>query len=285
MAAIAERDRAVRRVIAFEGAVNFAVVIAKLSVGLATGSLAIIGDAIHSVTDVTNNIIAWLVMRLAASPADREHPYGHHKFETLAVFALAALLVVLAFELVIRALTREQTNIVDSTIGLVVMLAVLVVNIGLTLWQRHWAKKLNSAILSADASHTLSDVATTVMVIIGWQLSLRGLEWLDQLCALAVALLVFYLAYDLFRKALPILSDEFALDPEQVTQMVKAVHGVEEVLRVRSRWIGTHKSVDLVIGVEATLSTAASHAIATEVENNMEAVFDVSDVSVHVEPV
>jgi len=278
------RDKAIRRVIAIEGTVNLAVVIAKFCVGLGTGSLAIIGDAIHSVTDVTNNIIAWLVMRLAASPADREHPYGHHKFETLAVFALAGLLLVLAFELAFRAITREQVHIVDSAIGLIVMLVVLVINIALTLWQRHWAQRLNSPILSADASHTLSDVATTVVVIVGWQLSLRGMAWLDQLCALAVAGLVFYLAYDLFKKALPILSDEFAIDPERVSQTVRTVEGVDDVLRVRSRWIGAHKSVDLVIGVEASLSTAASHTIATEVENHMERMFDVHDVSVHVEP-
>jgi len=284
MAEPGNRDTTVRRIIAFEGAVNVAVVIAKFSVGVVTGSLAIIADAIHSITDVTNNIIAWWVMRMASSPPDREHPYGHHKFETLAVFALAGLLLVLAFELAIRALTREQAHIVDSTAGLIVMLVVLCINIALTVWQNYWAKKLNSPILAADASHTLSDVATTVVVIAGWQLSLRGLIWLDQLCALAVAVLVSYLAYDLFKKALPILSDGFAIDPEQVTRVVAGVAGVQDVLRVRSRWIGVHKSVDLVIGVEASLPTQDSHAIATEVERSLEQAFDVVDVSVHVEP-
>ena len=93
-----QKDKNVQRVILIEGSINFAVLIAKLAVGLSTGSLAIIGDAIHSLTDVVNNVVTWLVVKVSSSPADREHPYGHRKFETLAVFFLAALLVVLALE-------------------------------------------------------------------------------------------------------------------------------------------------------------------------------------------
>jgi len=94
-----QRDKQIQRVILIEGSANLIVLIAKLFVGLSTGSLAILADAIHSLTDVANNIVAWIVVRLSSLPADRKHPYGHRKFETLAVFGLAALLTVLAFEL------------------------------------------------------------------------------------------------------------------------------------------------------------------------------------------
>ena len=93
---INSRDSKVQRILLIEGSVNLLVFVAKLIVGLTTGSLAILGDAIHSMTDVINNVIAWSVVRLSHAPADREHPYGHRKFETLAVFFLASLLVVLA---------------------------------------------------------------------------------------------------------------------------------------------------------------------------------------------
>ncbi len=94
-----QRDKSVQKVILIEGAVNVVVLLAKLFVGLSTGSLAVVGDAIHSLTDVANNIVAWVVTRISSSPPDREHPYGHRKFETLAVFFLASLLVVLSFGL------------------------------------------------------------------------------------------------------------------------------------------------------------------------------------------
>ena len=83
-----KKDIQVQRIILIEGAVNIIVLIAKLIVGLTTGSLAILGDAIHSSTDVINNIFAWLVIRVSSSPPDLEHPYGHRKFEILAVFFL-----------------------------------------------------------------------------------------------------------------------------------------------------------------------------------------------------
>ena len=280
-----QRDKSVQRVILIEGSVNFVVLLAKLGVGLSTGSLAIVGDAIHSLTDVVNNIVAWIVTRISSSPPDREHPYGHRKFETIAVFFLASLLVVLSFELAMHAISRDDSKIENSTLGLGVMLIVLILNIGLASWQRRWARRLDSDILLADASHTFADVLTTVVVIVGWQLSAMGYLWLDRICALGVSLLVFYLAFSLFKRAFPILVDHYALDPELLSDSINEVQGVLKVSRVRSRWIGTEKSIDLVISVDAEISTENSHSIATNVESLIEEKFGVSDVSIHVEPI
>ena len=279
-----KRDKDVQRVILIEGSANFAVLLAKLWVGITTGSLAILGDAIHSLTDIVNNIVAWSVVRLSSLPPDREHPYGHRKFETLAVFFLASLLTVLAFELALHAIQKEDTEVVTSSWELGIMLGVLAINISLAIWQRMWAQRLQSDILMADTSHTFADVLTTIVVILGWQLSAMGYLWLDRACALAVAVLIFYLAYNLFKKAKPILVDEFALDPELLTNTIRNVEGVQQVNRVRSRWIGSDKAIDIVISVDAKLSTDESHKIATEIESLIEDRFGVSDISIHVEP-
>ena len=103
----ADRNAQVLRLIVFEGLINVLILAAKTAVGLATGSMAILADAAHSLTDAANNVIAWIVIRASGRPADREHPYGHQKFEMLAVFVLATLLAVVAVEIVIRAVTRE----------------------------------------------------------------------------------------------------------------------------------------------------------------------------------
>ncbi|MDH5389344.1 MAG: cation diffusion facilitator family transporter [Gammaproteobacteria bacterium] len=279
-----QRDKKVQRIILIEGTANFVVLIAKLLVGISTGSLAILGDAIHSLTDIVNNIVAWFVLRLSSLPPDREHPYGHRKFETLAVFFLASLLVVLAFELAWHAINKDDSEIVSSSWELVIMLAVLAVNISLASWERMWARRLQSDILLADASHTFADVLTTIVVIIGWQLSAMGYLWLDRVCAIAVAGLIFYLAYSLFKKAKPILVDELALDPELLSNTIRSIEGVKQVKRVRSRWKGSDKAIDIIIAVDAKLSTDESHKIATEIESLIEDKFAVLDVSVHVEP-
>lgn len=279
-----EKDRKVRRIILIEGAANLLVLLAKLLVGLSTGSLAVIADAVHSLTDVFNNVVAWFVMRISSAPADLGHPYGHRKFETLAVFGLASLLVVLAFELALQAIRREDAEVISGGWELGVMFGVLVVNIGLSTWQRGWAKKLNSDILYADASHTFADVLTTVVVIIGWQLSAMGYVWLDRLCALGVAGLVFYLAYGLFKRVIPILVDESAIDPEKLIEVVGDVKGVREVTQVRSRWIGSDSAVDMIILVDPYLTTVESHVIADQIELALEEQFDVKDVTIHIEP-
>lgn len=281
---IVNRHAKVQRVILIEGAANLSVLIAKTVVGFSTGSLAILGDALHSLTDLANNVVAWVVIRLSNAPADREHPYGHRKFETLAVFFLASLLVVLAFELGLNAIRKDDTEIASGPLELGIMVGVLVINISIAWWQRRWAKRLKSDILLADASHTFSDVLVTLTVIAGWQLSAIGYLWLDRLCALGVSALILYLAYSLFKRAIPTLVDQYAIDPDVLIAAVREVKGVQEVLRVRSRWVGSSPAVDMVISVDPELTTTDSHDISDEVENLIEKHFHITDVSIHVEP-
>jgi cation diffusion facilitator family transporter len=280
----ANKDRKVQQIIIIEGLYNVLVLIIKLIVGLATHSLAIIGDAIHSLTDVLNNVVIWLVMRVAGKPADKDHPYGHRKFETMAVFALASLLVVLAVELILHAFRSEPEPIVSEPWGLGLMVLVLLLNLMISWWERHWGQKLGSDILLADAQHTLVDAITTILVIVSWQLSALGYVWLDQLCAVGVAGLVLYFAYGLFHKVVPILVDGFAIDPDVLKKAVAQVAGVKQVRQVRSRWIGDSKAVDLVIAVENHLSITESHDIAHLVEDMLVERFKVADASIHVEP-
>jgi len=279
-----QRDRQVRRIILIEGSANLLVLVFKTFVGLSTGSMAILADAIHSLTDLSNNFVAWVVMHFSSLPADREHPYGHRKFETLAVFILASILVVLAFELALNAIRKEETEVVSSGIELILMLAVLVINILVTSWQHMWAKRLDSDILHADATHTFADVLITSVVIVGWQLSAMGYAWIDRLCALGVSALVVYLAYKLFRHAVPVLLDEYAVDPQELNNLIKSVNGVKNVYRIRSRWIGKTSAIDLTISVDPALTIEESHNIADEIEMLIQNRFNTTDISIHIEP-
>ena len=86
----------VRKVLLIEGSVNALITVCKMTVGIMTGSAAVVADAVHSLTDLANNLFAWLAIKISESPADSSHPYGHQKFEQLAVFALASLLTIVA---------------------------------------------------------------------------------------------------------------------------------------------------------------------------------------------
>jgi cation diffusion facilitator family transporter len=280
----AERDRQVRRVLVIEGAANAALLVAKLVVGFSTGSLAVLGDALHSLTDLANNAVAWIVMRLSAAPPDRDHPYGHRKFETLAVFGLASLMTVLGIELGLSAIRREAAPLASGDWALATMLVVLAINIALAAWEGAWARKLRSDILAADARHTLSDVLTTIAVIVGWQIAARGYPWLDSAFALGVAALVLYLAYGLFARAIPVLVDQAAIEPEAVAHIVLEIPGVRGVEGIRSRRTGSGVAIDMVVRVRAHLPTRDAHEIADRVESTVQQRFQAHDVTVHIEP-
>ena len=279
-----ERDRQVRRVIIIEGLANVAVLVLKLAVGISTGSLAVLGDALHSLSDVANNAVAWFVVRISGQPPDRDHPYGHRKFETLAVFVLATLLTVLGIERALGALRREAQPTAGDPWTLPLMLGVLVINVGLASWEGAWARRLRSDILGADARHTFADVLTTIVVIVGWQLSARGYPWLDTVCALAVAALVLMLAFGLFRRAVPVLVDSIAVEPEAVADIARDVAGVRRVKTVRSRSTGSSTAIDMVVTVDSGITTAEAHAITDAIEEALRVHLSVEDATIHVEP-
>lgn len=281
-----ERDRsaAVRRVLVVEGSFNLVALILKLIAGLLTGSITLISDALHSFTDVANNVVAFLVMRAAAEPPDREHPYGHRKFETLAVFVLAVLLTFIGFEIVMHAVREVEHTVVDHPAALPLILTVLVLNTLVAIWQERCARRLDSEILRADARHTASDILTTIVAFAGWKLAAAGHAWADSLLAVLIALFVFFLAFGLFRRVVPVLVDRMAFDPDDLRQAVERVDGVEEVRGVRSRWMGSIASVDVVVGVEESLPLADAHEIADRIEDALKNDFSAQDVTVHLEP-
>ena len=279
-----DRERQVRRVIVIEGLANVAVLSLKLVVGLSTGSLAVLGDALHSLSDVANNAVAWIVVRISAQPPDRHHPYGHRKFETLAVFVLATLLTVLGIELALGALRREADPTIGDRWTLPLMAGVLVINVALAIWEGAWARRLRSDILGADARHTFADVLTTTVVIVGWQVSARGYPWIDTVCAILVAGLVLALAFGLFRRAIPILVDSIAIEPEAVGNVARAVPGVRRVKAVRSRSIGSSTAIDMIVTVDPGITAAEAHAITEGIEESLRLGLSVDDVTIHVEP-
>ena len=278
------RDRRVERVLILEGTANLVVMAVKATVGFNTGSIAIISDAVHSLADFANNLVAFLATRIASAPPDPEHPYGHRKFETLAVFGVATLLSVLAIEIILGAFDREAREISREPWGLALMLGVLVVNVVIASWENRWAQRLDSDILRADARHTVADVLMTIAVIAGWQLAASGYPWLDTLASIIVAAMIFYLAYGLFQKAIPVLVERSIANPDALSTAASAVDGVQETRRVRSRQGGSGPAIDLVVSVDPNLSTAESHAIADEIERVISETFAVSDVTVHIEP-
>jgi cation diffusion facilitator family transporter len=282
------KNRAITRVLIIEGSVNLLLCLVKLVIGLVTQSSVILADALHSLTDLTNNIIAVVALRISHKPPDHSHPYGHQKFEYLAIFILAVLLSVVAFELVAYAYENHGQVVQQSYAGLGILILAIMVNFTLSQWEGRQAKKLGSKLLAADAKHTFSDVLTSIAVLVGWQLAAMGYYWLDTLFCLLVAIVVGKLAWELFQQALPVLVDADVtaeqFSPEQLARVVSEFVEIDGVTDIRSRAMGEQVICDLTLQINPELSLTAAHALSHAFEDRLKEEFELYDVIIHIEP-
>jgi cation diffusion facilitator family transporter len=286
-AALSERNRKVRQVLAGILVANWAVAIAKLAFGLLSHSASVTADGLHSFIDGGSNVLGLVAMMVASRPADADHPYGHGKFEALASLGIGAMIGIGMLELGRMALDSLLHDRHPAVSGMMmgVMAFTLVVNLAVTRVERHYGQQLKSSLLLADANHTLSDVFVTLAVLVSLVLVRLGFPRADGVVALLVLGFVAWVAYGIVRQAVGILSDTARLDPAQVAQLTTAVPGVRTCRNVRSRGMEESVYVDLKIEVDPQLTTAQAHEVADQVEERIQAEFpQVVDVVVHVEP-
>jgi cation diffusion facilitator family transporter len=283
-----DRSTAVRRVLRGLLFANIAVVIVKTAIGAAAGSLAIMGDAVHSSVDAAYNILGLIVIRVAARAPDEEHPYGHGKFETLGALGICFFLSITCFELLRSAVDRLRTggHPIDITdLGLVLLLATLATNVFVAWYEHRRGQQLSSELLIADAAHTRTDVFITIGVLIGVLLSRQGYLWVDPVIAIVVALLIVRVAYQILKRTVPVLVDERAIPEPTIRQSAQAVDGVISAYGIRSRGgIAGARYAEVTIAVDPNANVSAAHAIADAVEERLKKDLELEEVTVHVEP-
>lgn len=282
------RSRSVRRVLWIVLGLNLGVAALKALVGFWTGSLGVVGDALHSTTDGLSNVVALVGIHLATSPPDREHPYGHAKFENLASFGIAGFLFITGFELVQHAFGRlfnpGAHPIEASPLAIALLAATFLINLGVTLYEARQAKRLDSDLLQADAAHTRSDLLVTLSLIGGILLANRGLPWLDPVITLGIAAVIFVSGLRIVRTTMPTLVDEAFVDPEAICQVALECPGVLGCGRVRTRGRPGMAFTEVTITVHPDLSVAEAHRIADQLEQALIARFGAMEIVVHVEP-
>lgn len=281
------RRRTVTRVLGWVLVANLAVIAVKLWIGVRSGSIAILGDAAHSGVDALNNIVALAAMRMAATPPDEDHPYGHGKFETMGAVAIVSFLAITCFELLTGAIARLVTGAPPPTIEPVMLWilgATMVVNIAVARSEAYYGRKLKSELLQADARHTAADVKVTAAVIAGLLLIRLGLGQADAWLAILVALVIGWSGLQILRTTVPVLVDQVAINPDRIREVAESTAGVARVSAIRSRGRPREAFIELTIHVEPELTVVAAHEVADEVERRLKDSRKVMDVVVHVEP-
>ncbi|HIK43302.1 MAG TPA: cation transporter [Leptolyngbyaceae cyanobacterium M65_K2018_010] len=277
----------VQQVLIITLGLNLMVVALKASVGWLTGSLSLMADALHSVTDSANNVLGLATNRLANPHPDRDHPYGHHKFEAIGALGIAAFLGIACFEILTSAVERLLSGsnpVAMEPAALWIMLAVLGINIFVAFYERRVGLALNSKLLIADARHTMSDIWITIVVMAGLIGVWQGFQWLDIALAFPVALLVFKSGWQVLRENLPWLVDEMAIAPETIHGQVMQVPGVLNCHSIASRGLlGRQVFIDMHLVVKPT-SVEAAHQITEEVEARLESLYGPARITIHIEP-
>ena len=165
-----DRRQEVKRVLIVALTINVAMTLLKLIVGFASGSLAVIADAMHSATDALSSLMGLITNRLSDPRPDRDHPYGHDKYEGIGALAISGFIFFTALEILITSGERLARGLPELRISgseLMLLLLVLVFNFLLAGYERREGRRLNSQLLIADAHHTTSDIWTTVLVLVG----------------------------------------------------------------------------------------------------------------------
>jgi cation diffusion facilitator family transporter len=277
----------VRKVLIITLLLNLFVLALKAVVGYWTGSLSLLADALHSVTDSANNVLGLIASKFSSPHPDREHPYGHHKFEAVGALGIAAFLGIACFEILQGAVERilkgsEPVKISPSQLWL--LLIVLGVNIFVAFYERSVGRRVGSQILIADATHTMSDVWVTISVIGGLIGVWLGYQWLDIVLAFPVALLVFWSGWSVLKESLPWLVDQMAIAPEAIHAIAVSVPGVSNCHDIASRGVlGRQVFIEMHLIVDAP-DVETAHHITEEVESLLEERFSPVRILIHVEP-
>ncbi len=267
MRALGRRPELVALISVFIGA---AIVVGKLVVGLLTGSLGIISEAVHSLLDLAASGFTLVAVRTARKPADTEHPYGHGRAENLAAFAEGVLLMVtaagIAFEAV-RRLSIGGAAVNAAAYAFVLLIATLLIELGRAAVLRRVGRDAGSDALQADATNRWSDVLATVGVLAGLIGVRMGFAWADAVAALLVAVIIARAAGLLAWRSGDILIDRAPAGAERkLRAAIQGVSGVREVRSVRVRRSGPKLLGDAVIATARMLSLEAAGRLVDEVK-------------------
>jgi cation diffusion facilitator family transporter len=281
------RSADIVRVLARVLVLNLLVAVAKIAYGAWSGAVSILSDGFHSLTDSASNIVALVGVRAAHRPADRQHPYGHRKFETLAsaaIFFFLLLVLVQVAQTAFSRLTKSETPVI-GTAAFVLMIGTLAVNLVVVWYESRAARRLKSELLQADCSHTRSDVYTSLAVLVALVGVKLGWRLLDPVAGLVVAGFIGRAGFAIAKETSGILTDRMVMDEDDVRRTVLTVPGVLGCHEIRTRGSIDHVFLDMHVWFRPDMRLDEAHGISHVVKDRLMAEFpELADVIIHLEP-
>ena len=267
---------------------NFIVALLKIVVGIAIRSTSMTADGFHSISDTTSNILGIIGIILASKPGDKEHPYGHSKFEVISGLFIGAMLLFLGGKIILDALVSFRNPVLpDITLeSLIVLLITLLINIFVSNYEHKMGKKLNSYILISDSLHTKSDIFVSIGVLV----TLVGVKFglpiiIDPIVSLVVVGFILHASYEIFKSTINVLVDKAIIDDKDVISVLNTFKEIKTYHNIRSRGSENNIYIDMHIMVDPNMTVENAHKLSHDIEDKIRKIINENaQVIIHVEP-
>lgn len=259
----------------------------KLTVGYFANSIALTADGLNNSTDILASVAVLIGLKISQKPADENHPYGHLKAETIASLVASLIMVSVGINVLYNGVEtifteeKEVPNILASLVSIISGIVMLLVY----LYNRNMAVRINSSGLLAAAKDNLSDAFVSFGTAIGIIGTYFGLKLLDPIIGGVIGLIIIKTGYEIFRESSHTLTDGINKDDiKRIKAIIISVNGVRCVKDLKARRHGNRLLIDVIIGVDPTITVQAGHDITILVEQEIRKHYDIVDVLIHVEP-
>ena len=260
----------------------------KLLIGLLTGSLGILSEALHSGLDLVAAVITYFSVKISDKPADDEHNYGHGKIENLSALIETFLLLITCVWIIYEAVDRivnKNTHIEVTIWSYIVVISSIIIDINRSRMLSKAAKKHNSQALEADALHFSTDIWSSVVVLFGLIGAQFGLHLADSVAAIAVALIVLFVSYRLGKRAIDVLLDSAPKESKNIVNQVLVKYPeVKRFHQVKIRTSGADTFIKFNIHVDPLISLKETHELCDKIEQEIKDQIPRSEVFIHAEP-
>lgn len=273
--------------------VNILLSIFKLITGIISKSNAMISDSIHSASDVFSTLVVMFGVHIASKEADKEHPYGHERMESIAAIILALTLFIVGVSIgaeAIKTIVNGTYNDINIPGELAILASIISI---ITKECMYWYTKINAEIINsdallADAWHHRSDALSSVGALIGIVFARNGFPIMDTIASLTITLFIVKVAKDIFICAINKLVDKSCDDEteKEIYNFISSYEKVETIDKLRTRLFGNKVYVDIEIGLNSQYTLKEAHNIAEQVHKGVENKFsNIKHVMVHVNPI
>ena len=263
--------------------------LSKLVIGLLTGSLGILSEALHSGLDMVAAIITYFSVSVSDRPPDKKHNFGHGKIENISAFIETVLLLITCAWIIYEAverLTSGNTHIKVNIWSYIVIISSILIDINRSRMLSKAAKKYRSQALEADALHFSTDIWSSAVVLFGLICANFGFFFADSVAALVVALIVLVVCYKLGKKAIDVLLDKA---PHEVVVLarntIRSYTEIKQYHNLKVRTSGAYTFISFNIHLNSGLSVLQAHEICNKIEKELSNLIPQSEVFIHVEPI